>query len=84
MHLLQTLTQGGTIVKPVENLTIIKPLRILAIHGVKITKKQTPWHVLLVQIFERQSGCKINKQNVSGDMIVAPCIASILKPHYEK
>ena len=48
-------------------------LTILAIHGVKITKNQTPL-TCFAWLF-----CKIIKQNVPGGYVLAPCIASILK-----
>ncbi len=54
-------------------------LTILAIHGAKITKKQTPlvcfvclfynqtvYQKSVIQILERWSGCKIIKQNIPG------------------
>ncbi len=41
------------------------PLRMVHIHGAKITKNQTPpWHD--VQIFDRRSGCKKSSKTCRG------------------
>ncbi len=44
-----------------ENKNYFKDTRQLSGYGDKITQNQTPWY-----IFDRWSGCKINKQNIPG------------------